>query len=64
MGDEGTIDSGSEPSAMSMPPQCPFLVFYGVLVCVGTSRLDRALGHILGSVCPWRSQLTNPVPES
>lgn len=60
---ESSINGGPKPFAVSMPPQCSFLVLDGESICVCSSRLDRALCHIFRSVCPWVSYLTHSVPN-
>lgn len=60
---KGSIDSSSEPFAVSVPPQRALLIFNGESVCVSCSWLDRALGNIFWTICPGRSHLANPMPN-
>jgi hypothetical protein len=63
MDDESSIDSGSEPIGMSMPPQSTLLVYDCETVRVSCSRFDRTLGHISRPICPWISELSNSMPD-
>lgn len=60
---EGSIDCSSKPSAVSMPPQGPFLILNGESVGVARPGLNRALSHVLRPVRPRRSHLANAVPN-
>lgn len=60
---ESSINSGSEPFTMSMPPQSTLLVYDCETVCVSCSRSDGTLSHITRTICPWISELSNSMPE-
>jgi len=60
--DECAVDSGSEPRAVSVPPQCPFLALDSETVRVALSGSDRALGHEFWAISPSGSYLPHSMP--
>ena len=62
MDDECTVDGGSEPGAMRVPPQCPFLALDSETVRVALSGSDWALGHELRTISPSSSHLPHTMP--
>lgn len=62
MDDECTVDGGSEPGAVSVPPQCPFLTLDSETVRVALSGSDRALGHEFRPISPSSSYLPHSMP--
>lgn len=59
---ECTVDGGSEPGAMRVPPQCPFLSLYSEAVRVALSGSDWALGHEFRTISPSSSHLPHTMP--
>lgn len=60
--DDGTMDSGSIPLAVSMPPKGAFLCREDDLLGKLGSWLNRALRDIIRSVRPWIPWLRNAMP--
>lgn len=60
--DECTVDGGSEPRAMSVPPQCPDLALDCETVRVTISGSDWALGHEFRTISPSSSHLPHTMP--
>jgi len=59
---DSSMDSGSSPVTMSMPPHSPFLERKNQLLCEFSSWLDGALSDVCRTICPWVSLLLHSMP--
>lgn len=60
--DDGTMDCGSEPEDVSMPPKCTPLAGKGKVVNIILARLNGALCYVSRTIGPTGPQLPHSMP--
>ena len=63
MDNQSTINGGSKPRAMSVPPERPFLSFNSKPVGIAATWSNWALCHKFRPIGPARSHLPNTMPN-
>ena len=61
---DGTMNRGTRPVTMGMPPDCSFLCRQIDLLCEISSRLNWALCNVLWTIWPWIPWLSNSMPAN